>query len=515
MIAKLSDAFAPYFDEPSRPSPQPSPSKATSFHAYLLEKLPLVRSTSDLCDGLFVEILQDGAATLYRLDAPRVADELNLLYETYTDHDVDAFLTDTLRRDAISYLKAKAHKHASVRPVYKRLAWIPDEHAIYLDLTQADGVCARVTADGWTLVVPDRPMFVRMDNQRPLPIPVSADDGAEAFARLLPPGMTEEQSKLLLGALMGCLIPSTFAASFSYPVLVVHGDSGSGKSTLTKAIKLLIDNEASTAARRPNNVDDLYVAAQASHLLAFDNLDHISANISDAICQATTGGAVVKRKLYTDAGLTILPVHAPFLLNGINPLLERQDIVDRSITVALTRITDYDPNTGHAALSDLSKVLGYILDLISRSLANYTATQLDNLPRLATVATFVAAAEPFGCTTPFVDLLHRNQRDTLISTDEHHPVIDAILDALTTTHQWHGTYKDLLTHLASKVSGGITQSPEWPKTPRKLSSFLNRRVRSLRALGIYVVQGARQNNGRLVTLTTVQAPIRPEPGGRP
>lgn len=514
MIPKLSDVFAPLSDEPSGSSPQPSPSKATSFHAYVLDKLPLVRSSSDLCDGLFVEIVQNGAALLYRLDAPRVADELNLMYETYTDHDVDAFLTETLRRDAISYLKAKAHKHASVRPVYKRLAWIQDERAIYLDLTQANGVCARVTADGWKLVVPPRPLFVRMDTQRSLPIPVSADDGADAFARLLPPGMTSQQSKLLLGALMGCLIPSTFAASFSYPVLVVHGDPGSGKSTLTKAIKLLIDNEAATAARRPNNVDDLYVAAQASHLLAFDNLDHINANISDAICQATTGGAVVKRKLYTDADVTILPVHAPFLLNGINPLLERQDIVDRSITIALSRITDYDPDTGHAAVSDVPKVLGYILDLISRSLAHYATTRLDNLPRLATVATFVAAAEPFGCAKPFVYLLQQNQRDTLLSTDEHHPVIDAILDTLTTSHHWHGTYKDLLTHLAGKVSGGIAQSPEWPKTPRKLSSFLNRRVRSLRELGISVVPGARQNNGRLVAITKI--PVMPEASrGRP
>lgn len=279
------------------------------------------------------------------------------------------------------------------------------------------------------------------------------------------------------------------------------GILGSGKSTLSKAIKVMVDNEASTASRRPNNVDDLYVAAQASHLLAFDNLDHINGNISDAICQATTGGAVVKRKLYTDSEVTILPVHAPFLLNGINPLLERQDIVDRSITIALTRISHYDPNTGNTAADDLPIVLGYILDLMSRALDNYAATELDNVPRLATVATFVAAAEPFGCATPFNILLQLNQSDTLIRTDENHPVIDALMETLTTTPQWHGTYKDLLEHLGGKVSLATAQSLDWPKTPRKLSSFLNRRVRSLRELGIDVVQGARQNIGRLVTLT--------------
>ncbi|MEQ1672334.1 MAG: hypothetical protein ABL893_15890, partial [Hyphomicrobium sp.] len=434
-------------------------------------------------------------------DSPRVADELNLRYEEFTGHDIDEYLTDTLRRDALSYLKAKAHTHATVRPVYKRLAWVADEQAIYLDLSRPDGACARITHVGWDIVVPKRPMFVRLDSQRPLPHPVPSDDGAAAFARLMPPSMSAEQNKLLLGALMGCLIPSNFAASFSYPVLVVHGDSGSGKSTLTKTIKVLVDNEVATAARRPNNVDDLYVAAQSAHLLAFDNLDNINANISDAICQATTGGAIVKRKLYTDSELTVLPVHAPFLLNGINPLLERQDIVDRSITIPLSRITQYDPNTTGGTSSELPKVLGHILDLMSRALDNYTVTELDNLPRLATVATFVAAAEPFGCSTPFIDLLNLNQRETLICTDEHHPVIDALIETLTVSKAWHGTYKELLAHLASKTSDASSSTPEWPKTPRKLSSFLNHRLRTLRELGIDVVQGARRNNGRLVTLT--------------
>jgi energy-coupling factor transporter ATP-binding protein EcfA2 len=501
--APSSEGQTPPAAEPSSPAP-------SNFNQYVLHHLPLVMATGEGCEGLFAEITEpNGAKLLYRLGSARVAEEVLLLHEKAHQHDPEEVFTDRIRKQAIDYLKAKAHHDAVRRLVAKRHTWVADEGAIYLDLSAADGSCARITAEGWEHMVPATPMFARFPTQRPLPVPVHADDGHLALARMTPAGMTPDAMKLFIGAMLGCLIPSNFARSHSYPVIVVRGDQGSGKSTLCKFIKELLDSETAPIASKPAKADDIFVVGQTAHLLSYDNLVNISPGISDAICMATTGSAVVKRRLYSDSDQTILRAHTPFLLNGICPLLQRPDIIDRSISIALTRIEEFDPEAGSDAAANLPKVLGYLLDLMVRALANYPKMQLDGLPRLASLAKFVHAAEPFGsefgCDTDFVTLLRRNQADLLTSVDEHHPVIDAIFELMHTTPVWTGTYKELLAALASKTSTEATHSIEWPRHERKLSPFMHARATMLRELGIVFEQGTKRNNGRMLTLTATSA----------
>lgn len=494
----------PMPDPPSRTPTQAPQSVPTSYFGFLVDKITLVRSTSDHCEGLYVEIDEPGYRALYPLTSSRVAEHLNHLYLAF-ENDEHICLTDRQRKEALVFLRTRAVLHAVPRPVFKRTAWLPEEEALWIDLSRPDGQCVRVTAAGWTLATPADPLFVRYITQRPLPVPQVTSDGPAAFQRLLPPGITPESAKLLLGTLLGFFLPPNFTASFSYPVLEITGEPGSGKSTLTKAIKMLVDNEVATVAARPAKVDDLFVIGRTSHLLAFDNLDGIRGDLSDAICQATTGSAIVKRRLYTDSEVAILKVHSPFLINGLGQLLQRSDIVDRSISIRLQRITDYDPEAGDHADAALPEAFGYLLDLMSKALANYASISLDNLPRLATVAKLAAAAEPFGCATPFVTLLHRNQAEALVRTDEDHPVIEAVYELLADTPEWRGTYKDLLAVIATKATARSTQSEEWPRTPKKLSLFIAGRLRLFAELGVVIRQGAKQNTGRLVTLSRTDA----------
>lgn len=497
-------SLPPPRDQPLPEGEQPSPAPL-NFNQLLAQKIPLVRATGDGCDGLFAEITEpNGVTFLHTLTSKRVAEEMLLLHEDAFKHDPDAVFTDRIRKLGLAYLQALAHRLADRRPVNKRLAWSPEEGAIYLDLSARDGRCVRATADDWGIVVPAKPLFARFHTQRPLPVPrrVASEEGAAAFAHMVPGGMSPEASKLLLGAMLGCLIPSDFAPSSAYPVIVVRGDQGSGKSTLCRFLKILLDNEVAPIAAKPNKADDIFVVAQTAHILSFDNLVRINPGISDAICQATTKSAVVKRRLYSDSDQTILRAHTAFLLNGICPLLQRADIIDRSISIHLSRLDTFDPEAGSDAATVLPKVLGFLLDLVVRALANYSKMQLEDLPRLATVAKFVAAAEPLGCCdTPFVTLLRRNQAELLTSVDEHHPVVDALFELMAAAPKWTGTYKDLLTALAAKASTEATHSPDWCRTERKLSAFLLTRTTMLRELGIVFQPGPKRNNGRMLTLT--------------
>jgi hypothetical protein len=58
-----------------------------------------------------------------------------------------------------------------------------------------------------------------------------------------------------------------------YPILTFTGEQGSAKSTTSRAARLLIDPIASDVRSTPREIRDLAIAAESSHVIAFDNPD--------------------------------------------------------------------------------------------------------------------------------------------------------------------------------------------------------------------------------------------------
>ncbi|MEQ1715130.1 MAG: hypothetical protein ABL907_03970 [Hyphomicrobium sp.] len=502
---------------PGRPSPSPTVTEPSAVNIVSLIRqdvpvghykalqahMPPVRATADGSDcadhcRVFVEISQNGHKDLWPLYSERVADELVSWNDRMTGGDPEQFLTRSRMNQLREYIEGTSHRTADMRRVRKRLDWSPAERAIRLDLSQPSGLVAKTTGDGWTSETPDKPMFARFATQRPAPTPIRSDEGPAAFARMCPPSMSPEQRKLLLGALLGCLIPSNFTRSFGYPVIWFCGEEGSAKSSLAALVKRLIDPEVISLAAKPTRARDIYVTAQTSFMLAYDNLTDVK-GISNTLCQISTGSQFVRRQGFTDTGLVVLPAHGPVILTGIALDNLPPDLADRMVTIKLRRLTHYDPEAVERADRDAGIVLGYLLDLLSVALRNYETTHLAQAPRLATLARVVAAAEPFGCDTPFVDILRAAQTNDLMSTDDHSPVTDALVNLLKATPEWRGTYKQFLALLETKAGDGAN-SPEWPKTPRKLSAFAKSRRRMLREMGIDIEDGDKVETGRLVTV---------------
>lgn len=483
-------------------SPQKNLAQDPEFLAHVANNTELVIPTSvdgvDSVDERSLLIAVPGSFALHPLASQASRRHFNRLADDYTGGDNLGFLNRSGFRLVCEFLIAKANKLASVRQVFKRTAYV--DNAIWLDLSQPDGSCIKITHEGWSITTPPQPIFLRLNGQRPLPIPVAADDGEDALRRLLPPGLRDDDIKLLLAALLGFKIPNNFARSFSYPILVITGESGSGKSTLAKLIAELTDNQVTTVAARPNKVDDLYVAAQTRHLLSYDNIDAVRGNLSDACCALTTGGAIEKRTLYTDGALTTLPAHVPILFNGISPDLPRQDFLDRTITLRLKRIASFNPEAGSTAAHDLPIIQGYLCDLLVTALANLPTTTLADTPRLSLVAKVATAANIPGSTMTIVELLHENQRETLTASRESDPVIAGLIELLRRNGAWDGPVGKLLAELTARADDGAVKSREWPKLPRQLSDFIREHARLLGELGVEATLGARHANGRLIHL---------------
>ena len=84
------------------------------------------------------------------------------------------------------------------------------------------------------------------------------------------------------------------------------------------------------------------IAATNGWVVALDNLSKMPAWLSDALCRLATGGGLSSRALYTDAEETIFAAQRPVMINGIEELAIRGDLVDRAIVISAPPIAEQD-----------------------------------------------------------------------------------------------------------------------------------------------------------------------------
>ncbi len=114
-------------------------------------------------------------------------------------------------------------------------------------------------------------------------------------------GLAAEDGKILLPVyIVTCLVPGIL-----HPVLVLHGEKGAAKATILRMVKAIVDPAHRDIQAMPNSIADLALALANAYFPCFDNLDRLSPEKSDLLCQAVTGGGFSKRTLYSDSEETI------------------------------------------------------------------------------------------------------------------------------------------------------------------------------------------------------------------
>ncbi len=94
---------------------------------------------------------------------------------------------------------------------------------------------------------------------------------------------------------------------------------------------------------QPREPRDLAIAANNAWCIAFDNLSSVPDWLSDGLCRLSTGGGFATRTLYSDSDETILDATRPILLNGIDSVATRGDLLDRAILLTLPRLQNVKP----------------------------------------------------------------------------------------------------------------------------------------------------------------------------
>jgi hypothetical protein len=234
------------------------------------------------------------------------------------------------------------------------------------------------------------------------------------------------------------------------------------------------------------------IAASNSWVVAFDNLSLLPWWLSDALCTLATGGSFATRELYSDAEEKIFDAMRPVLLNGIDDVAVRSDLLDRSICLTLESVDDEKRLTESEIWARFEKVrprlLGALLDLVSAALRNLPAVHPTAKPRMADFAEWAAAAEPgWGWQLGTILGAYARNRGLLNLVALEAAVIASPIQRLMEAQsRWEGTAAELLTALESLVDDATRKRKEWPSSPRRLAGDLRRLAVNLRQEGIDV-----------------------------
>ncbi len=184
--------------------------------------------------------------------------------------------------------------------------------------------------------------------------------------------------------------------------------------------------------------------------------------------------------------------------NGIDEIVTRHDLLDRSLIIHLPAIPEEERREAEEFWTEFEearpKILGAILDAVAVGLARLPETKLDRLPRMADFAKWVNAAEP-ALPWPigsFMEAYDDSRADAVAQALQADMVAVAVNNLLDETGSFEGTASELLTVLEFYTPETMRNIRSWPKTPRGLSNRLRRAATFLRQTGVEVETDRRE-----------------------
>lgn len=402
-------------------------------------------------------------------------------------------------QDALGVIEAQAIHDGEKREVFIRVAELDDR--IYIDLGNECWQAVEVDRTGWRVVDEPPVMFRRAKAMRSLPLPEQNGDAGELrrFANV-----SDEDWPLVLAWLVAAMRPTG-----PYPVLAVYGEQGSAKSTLCRFCRQIADPNRAPLRADYREPRDLMICANNGWIVALDNLSTIPPWLSDCLCRLATGGGFSTRTLYENDEETIFDAKRPVILNCIDEVVTRSDLLDRCVILNLPRIEEAsrvaEKQLNREFEAALPRILGGLLSAVSAALRNEDHVKLPMLPRMADFAIWVTAAEPaMGLQEgEFLRAYTANRAAGNETAIEASPVGRALIEFIVAAGEWAGTSTDLLAALDERTDDKTRKLESWPSTPRALSGKVKRLAPNLREAGIGVEFGRKGHKGaRTIAFTS-------------
>ena len=424
-------------------------------------------------------------------DGPRIARPLRgaqhdlrveLASAYYEEHGTVP--TSSALADALTVLEGDAIG-ATPEQLHVRVAQ-PTEGEVVLDLGDSSGRVVVITAKGWSIEDRSPVLFRRTELTGALPDPVQNGSLQQlgAFANLAP-----EAVDLATGFLVASLIPG-----IPHPIALMGGQQGTGKTTSARFMVELIDPSPAPVRSVPRDLEQWAVAAAGSWAIVIDNVSAMKPWLSDALCRAATGESILRRKLYTDGGLSVITFRRVVMLTSIDVGALRGDLGERLVLFDLEPITSKDRKQEKALRRAFEKarpaLLGALLDLLSKVLAVLPTIELGSTGRMADFEAVLAAVDQVAGMRAL--RAYRDQRERVArEVVESDLVALAVFEFAREQGEWEGTAQDLLDQITPEKI-----DRNWPNTPRALAGAVRRVIPALEALGVSVNPPSDSNRGK-------------------
>ena len=424
-----------------------------------------------------------------------------LLRKRFYDEIGKALSKDNINQ-AIGVLEAKALYEGAELEVYKRCAEV--DGVTYYDLCDKESTIIKIDETGWKVDDDKQMLFIKKSNMSEQVMPVPCGDLLGLLNKHFR-FKDEEDSMLHAVSLV-----TRFISDIPHPIEVIHGEKGASKTTTMRMNRSLIDPAPRDVISMPKGIQDLAIVISNNYMPCFDNLDTISAEKSDLLCIASTGGGYSKRKLYSDDDETIVSFKSRITLNGINVVATRADLLDRCIVLTLERIPEdgrkEERLVWNSFNEDKPKILGAIFTILSVAKRIYETVELSKLGRMADFTRWgYAIAEAMGIGGEvFLKAYLNNQKKANQEAVESNPVATALIKYMNENISFTGTVSNLLTVLnkVAEVEQIDTTSKLWAKEPNVLSRRLNEIKSNLELEGIYY-EISQKNHGRVIEIVKI------------
>jgi hypothetical protein len=389
--------------------------------------------------------------------------------------------SDSLNQ-TITTLEGKAIYESPKKELFNRVAQL--DNAFWYDL--GDGKAVKITNVSWN--IENSPiLFKRYSHQQAQVAPTGGGDPWKIFDFL---NVDKDHQLLVLVYIISCFVPD-----IPHPIFHPHGSQGSGKTTLCRVIKKICDPSSIETLITPKELSQLTQVISHHHVCLFDNLSDLPSWMSDLLAQACTGGGYSKRRLYTDDDDVIYQVKRCIGLNGINLLVSKSDLMDRTILLHLERISP-SKRTDEKELWEnferlKSEILGGIFDTLVKAKDIHSGINLSQLPRMADFAKWgYAITEALGHKgDDFMKAYQQNVERQNEEVIQYNTLAQTVVSFMNDKDTWNGMIKEVWEELQT-IAAPDKKDSTFPKTHRTLRKYLEKIKPNLMDIGItYEISG--------------------------
>ena len=432
----------------------------------------------DAANEAYIAVTVDNHKEVWSINSDDFNIWLNGLY--YKETNKPARKESLSQATAILEAQARFDNDETI-PLSNRVA--KSDNAFWYSLSNSRWQAIKIAEDGWKIEDDPPILFRQYRHQLPQVEPKSNGDINKIFSYL----NIKKYHTLFLCWLVSCFIPD-----IPHLMPIFFGEKGAAKSTSCMLLKKLIDPSALETLTIQKSERSMAVNLQQHWFLPFDNVSHISEEISDTLCRAITGGGIQQRKLFSNADDYIFTFKRCIAINGINNVANRPDLLDRALLIELSRISE-DKRKELSEIqkdfnNDLPYILGGVFDVLSKAMNIYPNVKLDKLPRMADFARWgYAIGEALGnLGQVFLDEYRQNYEIQNIEVINNDVIATLIVDFMKDKDNWTGRVSALFNEfLALSPSLGINpRVKEFPTKPNVLSRRLNGMKSNLESVGI-------------------------------